>query len=154
MNQNIYQSMMANMTSPSQYVYGANLQNMLGGLSSMNNLGSSVGNAFDRANLMSSANMQAKYAPYYQYQGVQDTNRTNQEMQSQRLGSQENILSGILPHIISALGSLGGGGIGGFQTNYGAGAQLGSNAQATDSRKLRRNPLLDKLAGMGVGGQQ
>lgn len=147
MNPNIYSSMMANLTSPSQMVYGKTLTNMLGGLDTMNNLGASVGNAFDRANLMSSANMQAKYAPYYNYQGVHDTNQTNERMQQQRLGSQQNILGSLLPSIVAALGGIGGGqGIGGFQTNYGAGARLGSQAQPTNTQQFR-NPLLAMLGG-------
>lgn len=132
-------------------VYGATAGTMLGGLGTAANMGNQIGNAFDVANMMSSLNRQAQYAPAYQYQGTVDTNRTQERMQQAQLGSRENILSGLLPQILSALGSFGGGTGGGFQTNYGAGAQYGSQAQPTNVQGMRRNPVLEALARMGAG---
>lgn len=125
-------------------VYGATAGTMLGGLGTAANMGNQIGNAFDISNLLSSGNMRAQYAPRYDYMGTVDTNRTNERMQQAQLGQQQNILAGILPHIISALGGLGGG-VGGIRTDYGAG--FGSPAQPTNTQQFRRNPLLAALGG-------
>lgn len=102
-------------------------------------------NPFDIANAMSSGNMRAMYGPAYEYQSVLDTNRTQERMQQAQLGQQQGVLQGILPHIISALGGMGGGGMGGMRTDYGAG--FGSQAQPTDTQQYRKNPLLAALGG-------
>lgn len=125
-------------------VYGTTVGNMLGGFNTMNNLGNQIGNAFDVSNLLSSGNMRAQYAPAYNYQATVDTNRSNERMQQNALSQQSGILQGILPHIISALGGLGGG-VGGMRTDYGAG--FGSPARPTETQQYRKNPLLAALGG-------
>ena len=141
----------ANMQVPYQpYAYGqtgytaaspaSGLTNDFGGL-----MGAGSNNPYDIVNAMSSGNMRAMYGPAYEYQGTVDTNRTQERMQQAQLGQQGSILSGILPHIISALGGMGGGGMGGMRTDYGAG--FGSQAQPTDTQQYRKNPLLAALGG-------
>lgn len=129
----------------SDMVYGASLGTMLGGLGTMANLGNTVGNAFDRANFQSGQNLQARYGPEFQHQSVLDTNRTQERMQDRQLQSREGTFNNILPHIIAAL-SGGMGGMGGFRTDYGAGAQMGSQAQPTNTQQFK-HPLLALLGG-------
>lgn len=121
------------------------INNDYGGL-----MGAGGSNPYDIVNAMSSGNMRAMYAPRYDYMGTLDTNRSNERMQSQALQSKQDILGGLLPHVISALGSFGGGQAG-FQTNYGASGQMGSQAQPTNVQAMRRNPVLEALARMGIG---
>lgn len=116
------------------------LANDFGGL-----MGAGSNNPYDIVNAMSSGNMRAMYGPAYEYQGTVDTNRTQERMQQAQLGQQGSILQGLLPHIISALGGMGGGGVGGMRTDYGAG--FGSQAQPTNTQQFRKNPLLAALGG-------
>ena len=124
------------------------LSNDFGGL-----MGAGASNPYDLVNSMSSGNMRAMYGPAYQYQGTVDTNRSNERMQAQQIDAKQSILGGLLPSILSALGSFGSGGPTSFSTNYGAGGSLGSQAQPTNVQAMRRNPVLDVLARMGMGGQ-
>lgn len=119
--------------------------NMLGGINTMNNLGNQIGQAYDYSNALTSGNMRARYEPEFQYRAAVDTNRTQERMQNRALQSKEGTFNNILPHIIAALGGQGAG-VGGFQTNYGAGAQLGSQAQRTDTQRFK-HPLLAMLGG-------
>lgn len=130
---------------PAHQLFNATMGNMMGGLNTMNNLGNTIGNAFDRANFQSGQNLQARYGPEFQHQSVLDTNRTQERMQDRQLQSREGTFNNILPHIIAAL-SGGMGGMGGFRTDYGAGAQMGSQAQPTNTQQFK-HPLLALLGG-------
>lgn len=86
------------------------------GMSAMNNLGNQISSGFALANALSSANLQAR-APYDASMQIE---QMRQQGQNQRLAS-------ILPALLSAFG--GGGGSGGFSTNYGASASYGTPQQ-------------------------
>lgn len=137
------------MPANNPYAYGQTGYTGLSPVTGINNdygglMGAGSNNPFDIVNAMSSGNMRAMYGPAYEYQGTVDTNRTQERMQQNQLGQQSSILSGLLPHIISALGGMGAG-VGGMRTDYGAG--FGSQAQPTNTQQYRKNPLLAALGG-------
>lgn len=91
------------------------------GMQAMQNLGDQIGSGFALANLLSSANSQAQYGPASDLQQEQ----LRQQGQTERLNA-------ILPLLLQSFG--GGGGAGGFTTNYGASATYNTNPQAQQSQ--------------------
>lgn len=84
------------------------------GMQAMSNLGNQISSGFALANLLNSANAQARYGPEAGLQAVQ----VQEQGRTQRLNS-------ILPALLQAFS--GSGGAGGFTTNYGASATYNSN---------------------------
>lgn len=88
-----------------------------------------------------------RYQPQAKLDIARDTNRSNERIVNSQLQQREGTLAAVLPALIRALGGIGGGGMTGMRTDYGAG--FGSNAQPTNTQQYR-HPIvsyLDRMVG-------
>jgi hypothetical protein len=104
------------------YAAGYGPQAMMQGMQTMNNLGDQISSGYALANLLSSANMQSRYGP-----------ESDLQQEYLRQQGQTTRLQSILPVLLQSFG--GGGGAGGFTTNYGASASYGSGGQAPQNSR-------------------